>query len=204
MEWICWEPSAGYRAALRVTLKTADLKHQVPETLDDVPDGTIDVALIANVLHEILPEQIGALLETACQKLASDGTLIILELYPLLSVEYYAVPYQLSDLTDILVGAGFTFETQQYASRGQLTTASCIIAQSKRPVIAAEVAAAVRDQWKTMKRRSLGFWARKRPVRTFEEYKSVLQHMTTVAGISAYEAKLWYNQASPPSPTPRA
>ena len=201
IEWICWEPIPAHRAALRATLQATALLHRVPETLDEVPDGTITIVLIANVLHEILPEQIGALLETADRKLTpQDGSLIILELYPLLSVEYYAVPYQEADLTDILAGAGFTFEAQRYASRGQLTTASCIVAQPKRPIIATEVVDVVQEQWKIMKRRSLGFWARKKAVHSFEEYKSVLQHMTTVAGISAYEARLWQEQ--PPHRSP--
>jgi len=194
IEWICWEPAKEYRPTLGDTLEAAGLRHHVIDTLDEVTNGTVDVVLIANVLHEILPEQIGALLEAAYRKLTADGTVIILELYPLLSVEYYAVPYPVTDLVDILAGAGFTFETQQYASRGQLTTAACIVAQAKRPITAAEVAAVVREQWKVMKRRSLGFWARKKPVRSFEAYKSVLQHMTTVAGISAYEADLWQDQ----------
>jgi SAM-dependent methyltransferase len=197
MEWICWEPVPEYRAVLRATLQATKLDYQVLDTLDDIADGTISIAVIANVLHEILPEQIGTMLETVDRKLAPEnGTLIILELYPLLSVEYYAVPYQETDLTDILAGIGFTFETQRYASRGQLTTASCIIAQPKRRVTAAEVSTVVQEQWKIMKRRSLGFWARKRPVHTFDEYRSVLQHMTTVAGISAYEAKLWQERPS--------
>jgi ABC-type multidrug transport system ATPase subunit len=191
MEWICWEPEPAHRPALQNTLKSTNLTSRVIDSMDDVPDGSVSIALLANVLHELLPEQIGALLANATQKLVPNGTVIILDLYPLLSVEYYAVPYQEADLTDILASAGFTFETQTYASRGHLTTAYCIVAQPKRRASAEDIAGAVRAQWNIMKRRSLGFWARKRPVRSFDEYKSVLQHMTTVASISAYEARLW-------------
>ena len=125
------------------------------------------------------------------QKLHDDGCFIILELYPLLSVEYYAVPYQETDLTDVLAATGFTYETQHYASRGHLTTAYCVVAQPKRRITVAEATSAIQAQWTSMKRRSLGFWAHKKGVQSFEEYKHVLQHMTTVASISAYEAKLW-------------
>lgn len=195
LEWICWEPKAEHRDTLRSALQPTNLSYTVIETLDDVPDETVDIALLANVLHEILPEQIGTILEIAARKLApQNGALIILELYPLLTVEYYAVPYQETDLTDILAASGFTFETEHYASRGHLTTATCIIAQPKREITTAEVTTVVQEQWKTMKRRSLGFWARKATVHSFEEYKSVLQHMTTIAGISAYEAKLWQEE----------
>jgi hypothetical protein len=58
-------------------------------------------------------------------------------------------------------------------------------------VTKAEIVEAFVSKWKQMNLRSIGFWADKKSVRSFDEYKDVLQHMTTVASVSAYEAGLW-------------
>jgi ABC-type multidrug transport system ATPase subunit len=192
VEWECWEPNTTTRKTLREELQKTSIRHRVLDNIDDVPDHSVAVALLSNVLHEVTPERIGELFEIAARKLLpDDGRIIILELYPLLAVEYYAVPYRSSDLTDILSLGGFTYDEQTYALRGRLTTASCIIATPTRPITASEVTGAVLRQWDTMKRRSLGFWANKKSVRSFDDYKDVLQHMTTIASISAHNEGLW-------------
>lgn len=192
VEWECWEPNPTTRGTLREELAATTIRHHVPDDISEVPDGTVAVTLLSNVLHEITPESIGKLLFSAARKIHPEhGRVIILELYPLLAVEYYAVPYERADLTDILAASGFTFEVQSYSLRGRLTTATCIVAQPRRPIDSNEVARAVMAQWDRMRRRSLGFWANKGAVRSFDDYKDVLQHMTTIASISAHDAGLW-------------
>jgi hypothetical protein len=53
------------------------------------------------------------------------------------------------------------------------------VAQPQRAVPKAEIVEAVIGKWKQMKLRSIGFWADKKSVRSFDEYKDVPQHMTT-------------------------
>ncbi|MBS1854360.1 MAG: AAA family ATPase [Acidobacteria bacterium] len=190
--WEAWEPNPKTREALREELAITSIRHHVIDDLNEIPDRSVNVALITNVLHELTPPSMGALLEIAARKILPDnGRVVILELYPLLAVEYYAVPYQCADLTDILSASGFTYDEQTYPLRGKLTTAACIIATPVRSINRDEVTTRVREHWRTMKRRSLGSWANKRGVRTFAEYKDVLQHMTTIASISAHDEGLW-------------
>jgi hypothetical protein len=190
--WEAWEPNPSTRAKLRDELAGTTLRYHIINDIEDIPDASVTVAVIANVLHELTPASIGALLSTAARKIVpTHGRVIVLELYPLLAVEYYAVPYRSADLSDILSASGFTYDEQTYPLRGKLTTAACIVASPARKIDREEVTQCVRRHWAIMKRRAVGAWANKKGVRTFEEYKDVLQQMTTIASISAHDEELW-------------
>lgn len=77
------------------------------------PEDQFDFVVIANVLHELSPKSIADILVYSAGALKNDGSIIIVELYPLLKPEKYAVPLRSTEWTSLARKIGF-----QAVSRG--------------------------------------------------------------------------------------
>jgi hypothetical protein len=198
VRWMLWEPNLQYREALRTIVATAKAPSVVLGNIAEVPDASVNLTLIANVLHELTPEEAADLLRTAVQKMhPHDGGLVVLELYPLLAAERYAVPYPEGVLFDILVDAGLSADTVRFAIRGGLANAYCVLA---RPIDSLALPGKevflklIKKAWKKMEKDALIQYSNRRNVQSFEDYRQVLQQMTTIASVGAWRAGVWRQQ----------
>jgi ABC-type multidrug transport system ATPase subunit len=194
VQWFCWEPNKEYRIQLRTTLAATGLDHRVLDSLDEI-DGQMHLCLLANVLHELVPEDAADVLHTAVRKLDPRlGSIVVLELYPLLAAEKYAAPYPESVLLDVFIKAGMSADVVRFSVRGGLASAYCILARPLDPndLPSREMLeTAFKQAWDQLEKQALAQYSNRRAVRTFNQYRQLLQQMTTIASIGAWRQRLW-------------
>jgi ubiquinone/menaquinone biosynthesis C-methylase UbiE len=124
--------------------------------LEAVADGSFDLSVISNVLHELNPHDGAQLLTAAARLTRPSGGIVILELYPLLHPEAYAVPYEAADLLDLLRCAGFVGQSGDLAIKSG-ARAYWVWAESRLAEISVATAQkCIEDTWDRLAERSLG------------------------------------------------
>lgn len=106
IEWHLYEPSAIHRKNIADALASFPYKHLVKVT-EDLPEEKFDFIIIANVLHELVPSSIAQILTYCQDALQDDGKALIIELYPLLKPEKYAVPLNSHEWVRLSRSLGF-------------------------------------------------------------------------------------------------
>lgn len=193
IDWICWHIEQKGREKLRQELNKRRIQAEVPDTLDQIENGSIDVSVIANVLHEIKPPEFAELLYDADKKTDPyNGVIVVLELYPLLSAEQFAVPYSPSRLIDIFEQVDLISTHNMIPVRD--STAYCIVARRKNQNIGLDkevTRKAVEAAWEKIEKDALGSYAARRSVTNYEGYRAVIQDMTTIASVRAWKQGMW-------------
>jgi energy-coupling factor transporter ATP-binding protein EcfA2 len=200
LEWIFWEPSTQFRQKLRAGLEGTSLKCRVLEALEEVPSNSVSLCLLCNVLHELTVEDAARLLSTAADKmLGNDGALVVMEIYPLLSAEKYAVPYPEQALLGILDSAGMSADSMRFPVGAGLASAYCLMARAVDLAKARDVdtwATAIQSAWDLLERQALSQYSNRRSIQSFVQYRDLLQQMTTIASIGAWRNHLWRSRPS--------
>ncbi|MFI5297134.1 MAG: AAA family ATPase [Polyangiales bacterium] len=196
LEWVCWDPDPSKRATARSIFEALKVPASVADSLAEVPDQSVHLCVVANVLHELTPTQAAALLADARSKLdPSLGTLVILELYPLLRAEKLAVPYPADTLIAVLNSIGYDAFSRSFrvmsASGG---SAHCVIGAVRNdvvPVGAADIQAVLEAHWDLLLSKAVSSYRGLRRVESYEDFLSVLQDLTTIASITTYRSGRW-------------
>jgi len=192
LKWRCWEPDPAVRARLRADVSR--LSHvQVLDELEPVTGAaTVDLCVIANVLHELAPGACARLLGDAWKLLTSGGELLVLELYPLLHAEKYAVPYSEAAMCGLLDALGFAARSRSFPVHG--ATAYCVAARPRDPARAwvdADAVRAIDQTWDHALRLALSSYDSLGAVHSSADYRAVLQDLTTITSINAYRCGYW-------------
>lgn len=115
----------------------------------------------------------------------------------LLSAEKYTVPYPESVLLDVFINARMSADVVRFSVRGGLASAYCILA---RPLDSSElpssetVEVAFKKAWEQLERQALAQYSNRREVSTIGQYRQLLQQMTTISSIGAWQQGLWRAQ----------
>lgn len=56
IEWICWERDPMTRRVLHDQVTKAGITAIVPDTMEDIPDSSVDLCTLVNVIHHLTPE----------------------------------------------------------------------------------------------------------------------------------------------------
>lgn len=193
VSWTCYEPSSKSLATLRRRFEDVS-EVTVVGAASELGDTEFDLCVLANVLHELTPRDAATLLALADQHLPRQrGALVVLELFPLLNPEGYAVPYEAASLQDILTNAGFVASTLEIGVRSE-SRAYCLTARRREGrVQESAILSAIEAGWEQILRRSLSAYAAigdAGPV-SIAEHIRTLSHLTTVMSINSWKAGMW-------------
>jgi SAM-dependent methyltransferase len=189
-EWICWEPNQTYRQRLREASVLPEYV-TVPDTLKELEDSSCDLAVLANVLHEITPQAFAHAIVDIIGKLREDGITIILELSPILSPEKYAVPYAAAHLKQILHSCGFDCQERSFPVKD--VTGYVLFCRLSRHHLFTEdgLLQAIEQTWATIERESLSEYHGTMGVRDFDNYNRMMVSLTAIASINAWRHGIW-------------
>jgi ABC-type cobalamin/Fe3+-siderophores transport system ATPase subunit len=192
VEWTCYEPRSENVAVLRQ--KFSDVAGvDIVQNIASLPASSFDVCVLANVLHELNPRQFAAAVIDADHLVSTTGgSIAVLELYPLLHPEAYAVPYEAATLLDIFRHAGFIADSGSIAVRSE-AQAYWLWARRRvlEPPLGEGVQAIVEAAWETILSRVLaGYAAIGRPVSVADHVRA-LSYLTTVASIASWRDGYW-------------
>ena len=190
IHWICWEPDETHRKMLQ-SKTSGSSKVTVVENLDSIVRGSVDLCLMANVIHEISAKQFaGALCQMADKSVGGKPRLEILELYPLIRPEKFAVPYAPTDLVDLLHTLEFECTYQLLQVHGVVA----YIVHARYSGLSLELGktlGAIERLWLQVRARAIKTYRARLGVANFTEYVAMLQDLTTIASIAAYELGDW-------------
>lgn len=193
LEWRCWEPDAALRERLRANVEPFPYVRVLDALNGEPSPGPVDVCVVANVLHELTPKATSELLGSAWRLLAGGhGELLVLELYPLLHAEKYAVPYSETAMRELLDALGFAARSRSFPVAG--ATAYCVAARprdSTRTWNDAEAIATIDGVWDRALRSALSSYDSLRSVHSSADYRTALQDLTTIASINAWRSGYW-------------
>jgi SAM-dependent methyltransferase len=192
INWTCYEPFESSRREIRARFaRTPGVT--VVEDISDLRGG-FDFCVLANVLHELTPPEFANFIAMAADHTShGQGGLVVLEIYPLLHPEGYAVPYDPTTLLDILEKCGFLVDVAQISLARSSTIAYCILAQKQAGVDVSrdDIQRNVEEAWEQILKRSLSAYAVHHSPTDLQAYQKVLSHLTTIASITSWKARKW-------------
>ncbi len=106
IEWYLYEPFEEPRIKLQANLAKHNYKSLI-NICSERPNDKFDFIVIPNVLHELTPNTIANILWYCTNSLTKGGSIIIVELFPLLKPEKYAVPLRSTEWTKLARLLGF-------------------------------------------------------------------------------------------------
>lgn len=193
INWFCWEPEEKNRKKLRSELERRKIEANIPDNIDDIQDKSVDFCVVANVLHELTPIQFSDLVYNADKKVKKDGEILILELYPLLISEKFAVPYPAVILNRLFQNLGFISSFEQIPVRD--TTAYCLTARRKFPdeqINPKNMQNEVENAWEEILDMAVQSYSNRRHIHNYEGYRALIQDMTTISSIQTWKRlKTW-------------
>jgi ABC-type cobalamin/Fe3+-siderophores transport system ATPase subunit len=140
VEWDFWEPNKELQKyLLEVASSYQDTITKVITSEQEIKKNYYDFSVLANILHELTPLDIAKTLATIESSLKENGKIIILELYPLIKPEKYAIPYSRQTLTKILIELGWKCQSDKMQVTTKNIEAYSIRAHSPNPDIVHEI-----------------------------------------------------------------
>ncbi len=142
VEWHFWNPQKERHQELEnLTSEYKDVNTRVIKSEDEIQNNFYDFAVLSNWLHLLTPLEFAHTLDLIQKSLKkSSGELIILELYPLISRQRYAVPYDENTLAKILRVVGWKCESDQVKFSAEYISAYWIRAYQPNKEIVCKVA----------------------------------------------------------------
>lgn len=192
VDWICWEPAPHLRAQMRDQLKANRIDADVPESFDEVAPGFFHLVLIANVLHERPPDEFASLIVAAHKGLGNDARsgLVVMEVFPLLRAEKYAVPYSSNHLVRLLNAVGFYSTTRSFPVHDM--QGYCILARPNGNLpTEAKVMEELQYVWDDIEKEICSSYACQRTITSYEDYRCLIQELTTLASMTAWRHRIW-------------
>lgn len=188
--WLCWEPQIRLRQELSESMQNSGLMYKILDTLDELVEDPCDVAVIANVVHELTPKEFADLLISVNQYTKCDSQLLISEIHPLLQAEKYAVPYPYSILNEFLNEIGFTCTYRSFPIKD--AQAYCIKAKKHQELPSRnEIIEVIEGYWKKIKVMCLSSYHTRMAVKDSLDFRGLLMELNTVASIDAWENGFW-------------
>ncbi len=186
IHWICWEPDQELRNNFTDTLKGIGVHADIPRSFDELPVSACQIALIANVIHEVTPEDFSILIFSAFRAIRNvkNGRIVILEIYPLLRAEKYAVAYPCTYLVKFLNSCGFfcTYDTFSIND----AQGYCIAAKPNNDNLSIDIIKrALIELWDELEKEICSSYACQEEITSYIEYRRTILELTTLASIAA-------------------
>ncbi len=191
VRWTCYEPVEPNREKLQKRFGH-DPRIAIVGDISALRNRRFDLCVIANVLHELTPPEFAgylSLAEACCYD--EKGGIVVLELFPLLHPEGFAVPYDGTTLQRMLDRIGLSVDLTQISLRQSGVTANCLLARRRTPIQPTEIQRAVEQAWEEVLAASLSAYSLRQTPRDLSGYQSLLSHLATIASISSWKAKRW-------------
>ncbi|HEY2581973.1 MAG TPA: AAA family ATPase [Mucilaginibacter sp.] len=122
LSWCLYEPVDIPRRKIETVLESFPYPELVTVT-GNPPQNQFDFIVIANVLHELTPDQISETIAYCESAIKSDGHIIIVELFPLLKPEQFAVPLSSREWKKLSRSLGFKAVAEQIVFKNASTEA---------------------------------------------------------------------------------
>lgn len=195
--WSFWERDAELRsqlASLRSEVPEGDLINVIDD-IENVPPSTFHVAILSNVLHEVTPVGFSQILSTIRRVINPEvGKLVILELYPLVHPEKYAVPYGKDRMESIMHDIGWKIDSGFFPVRNGLIQAYWVCAygpDSLRSTDGDHIRRVVEGSWEETLRHNCVLYDGKYKVTSADQQIRLMDNLTTIASILNYKLGNW-------------
>lgn len=149
-----------------------------------IEDHSIDAIILANVIHEITPLAFREILRQVEKKLATGGRLYVIDMEPLLYAEHYAVPYNYSEIEELLNDNGWVCNHDIMPHR---FVALYIVTAEK---IGSAGEYDIEKIWMRKRRNALAVY-RTAKDDNLSNYQKTMQAMTTVCSIDSFFEGIW-------------
>lgn len=195
IEWICWERDSIARHVLRNQVTKAHVTASIPDAIEEVPNSSVDLCTLVNVVHHLTPEIFVDIIQTAISKTVPSGAIVILELHPLISAEKYAVPYPPERLTSIFRQLGLLASYEQAPVRD--ASAYCLIVTGHPSHglclqhSADHMRRIIEHEWELILEDAMHGYAQRQSVADYHGLRDLLQSLTTIASICAWRQGIW-------------
>lgn len=192
VDWCFYEPFPS--TAEELNSKISDVSNvRVTEDISKERDGTYDIILAVNLLHECNPDQISEVLRSSARLLSPNGRLLIAELHPLLSPERFGIGYAPGEMIDIIRCCGFVGRTIPVVMRSGLFTAyTCICSVKDLSISLEDGAKKIRDKvWNDVHSRTLSEYVGGMEMGSSRNAIKLASELHVIASIAAYDAGLW-------------
>ncbi len=192
IKWICWEPNEKVRDQLKMILEEKKIDLELVNTYTELPESKCQISLLDNVLHEVCPDELVSLIYSAWKaiKNVENGKVIILEIYPLLKAEKYAVAYPQQSLVKFLNSSGFVCSSDHFSINDSL--GYCIVAKPINDIISPE---SLKDNilkiWSELEVEICSSYACQEGIDSYIGYRRMIQELTTLASMAAWRNGLW-------------
>lgn len=192
IQWVCWEPNDKLRCNLEIILKNEKISAKIVHSYDELPKSSCHIALLANVLHEVTPKDFASLIMSAFRAISgvNNGKIIILEIYPLLRAEKYAIAYPCSYLTRLLNGIGFYCRSDTFSIND--AQGYCIEAKPANNELNEDI---IEDNlmqiWEDLEKEICSSYACQEEINSYVEYRRMILELTTLASIAAWRKGIW-------------
>ena len=196
INWTLYEPFEKHRKIIKESILNFPYKDQinVPESL---PNDKFDFIIIPNVLHELTPNVIASILEYCVKSLSINGSIIIIELFPLLKPEKYAVPLSSYEWVNLARKLDFLATTENIVFKSAAHEAYfvSITPKSNKTYNAPDIEKKIFSFWKKeiLSGRS-GDYAGVLQLGGSEEIPKTLGRLSTIASIIAYDFCDWNSE----------
>lgn len=193
IHWTLFEPNQIHRQKIEENISKSHYKHLISVT-GTLQDEEYDFILIANVLHELVPSEIAKIL-TYCQRnLVEQGKALVVELYPLLNPEKYAVPLTGAEWVSLARKLGFNAIEESINFRNASVEAYFIELSSLKSETksADEMERIVTDFWETtVIENRTGDYAGHIQLDKSEQIPRIIGNLTSLASIQAHRKGFW-------------
>lgn len=190
--WYLYEPIKSQRDLL---INNENLPFtefiEVPTTL---PNSKFDIIFLANVLHELSPNAIAEVLSYCANHLKKDGSIIIIELFPLLKPEKYSVSLASVEWSNLAMELGYKVNSGLIPIKNSMHEAYFVQLSltSSQSFQSNDIEESIRNYWnEQILKNRIGEYDGGHILTDIEEISKTLRLLTTIASISAYNLGKW-------------
>lgn len=194
-DWFAWEPDEERREVLRSRLAGIPLTSTIVDSLCEIAESSVDVCILANVLHELcLEAATRALLEILVKLNRNSGVIIVAEIYPLLKPERFAIPYSGEALRRIFNRIGLKSVSSSLPIRSSTVVLSTVIVRfvpnQQLPELNT-IRSAIEEEWVMIEQAAVSSYSARDRIRSFDNYGTMVQELMTLASIAANKHGQW-------------
>jgi energy-coupling factor transporter ATP-binding protein EcfA2 len=190
LSWTCFEPIPTNFALLQERFNGTPVR--VCPNLAELRKQKFHFSVLANVLHELTPPEFAAYLRAADEHTSNKGGILVLELFPLLHPEGYAVPYPPTKLQEILDKAGYSVDIAQVSLPQSATTAYCLMARRRGPSIRwTKIPAIIQSAWQSLVDGALSAYSTRAVSDDMAGYQRLLSQLALVTSVTSWRTGRW-------------
>lgn len=198
VSWTLFEPvDSVYKLLLKniSDLKSGTkLNYNINVTNTLGVDSNYDIIFFANILHELTPNVVSYYFERIQNLLKNDSEVIIIELYPLLTPEYFSVPYKQYEMEKMFRQLSWSVSSDRLNIKNAKVDAYWSVLRKKNKDIISqdEILSLIENFWKDeiLLNRCADYGGRSE-FKSAEDSILLMCELTTIASISSYFNKEW-------------